>query len=184
MVLHTMRFCILIVRSSTTSGSFLLRWRALFVSPRSSSVAAADGGGEGVVCAVPCKADTTLFQHKTQDCTRVDFCLCCKVYLSSMQKASILKQWPNPTVIAPCKAHIRQCHCTLVADIQTVLCIGKTYDKLHRLVDAQAHSATKGMDAIEIQLLLMLGMTLPVGLSLAACLWNLGQGMLPWRQLC
>ena len=56
----TMRFCILMVRSSTTSGSFRLRWRALFVSPRSSSVAAADGGGEGLVCAVPCRADTTL----------------------------------------------------------------------------------------------------------------------------
>lgn len=60
MLLPTMRFCILIVRSSTTSGSFRLRWRALLVSPRSSSVAAADGGGEGLVCEVPCRMHIIL----------------------------------------------------------------------------------------------------------------------------
>ena len=49
-----MRFCILMVRSSTTSGSLRLRWRALLNSPRSSSAAAAEGGGEGLACAVPC----------------------------------------------------------------------------------------------------------------------------------
>ena len=51
----TMRFCTLIVRSSTTSGSFRLRCRALFAPPRSSSVAATEGGGEGLVGPSPCK---------------------------------------------------------------------------------------------------------------------------------
>lgn len=56
-----MRFCILAVRSSTTSGSFRLRWRARFVPPCSSSVAAVEGPGEGLAGFIACSHSINLF---------------------------------------------------------------------------------------------------------------------------
>ena len=113
--LPTMRFCILIVRSSTTSGSFRLRWRALFVSPRSSSVAAADGGGEGLVCAVPCRADATPCRHRDKDFVDVDCSLSCNVPLCSMQVVSMFQQCQHNTAKIKCNSPLPgpdQCSCS------------------------------------------------------------------------
>ena len=51
-------------------------------------------------------------------------------------------------------------------------------------IDAQAHTITNAMDAKVMQLLPMLGTSLPASWSLVACLWSLCQEMLAWGQLC